>query len=392
MRSRIVIPIDYQRKRLAKQGLSSDQVLEKLSQMSDQDIWEQLKHVDSSEQRLIFAHRAFFSQGQQVFALSEALQEMFAETSLASVTIDEVKFPYPIFYVAFQGERFKVLSDNVLYHVRGVYVCTRQILFPEFYVNLQKFMAMKDELAQSIEPFTIPCGENDTLQVDFSKPIREEDINVVNFIFWGTGPEEDDEYRPNVSFPLHDESVTYLEDNISRMEKSKEGELAFFEGTEENGLLPYSKKMDKEYAENKRIHGQIFRIVFNLLIYLNSEKPIIEVVDNSKRKAAIEKALKQKPKKAVLLRKLQKASGTTITYVAPGIKMQDKSGESGSQTARRRHKVRGHWHSFWTGPRNNPANRTKIRRWVEPYWRGESLAGTVEKRIYQVQKPTNNRS
>lgn len=44
----------------------------------------------------------------------------------------------------------------------------------------------------------------------------------------------------------------------------------------------------------------------------------------------------------------------------------DSDSEPTTHNSPRPHMRRGHWHHFWTGPKNEPENRLLVLRWLSP--------------------------
>ena len=48
------------------------------------------------------------------------------------------------------------------------------------------------------------------------------------------------------------------------------------------------------------------------------------------------------------------------------MKVSEDDSENTTHNSPRPHMRRGHWHHFWTGPKNEPENRLLVLRWLSP--------------------------
>jgi hypothetical protein len=118
-----------------------------------------------------------------------------------------------------------------------------------------------------------------------------------------------------------------------------------------------------------------FRVVSNLLLYLNADNPEVASGAENAAWAARRRQLgaSRKPKK----RRQHAAVPTfTVTDIAPSI-----SGQSTASEARggpRRHWVRGHWTRQPYGPHGS------LRKllWIRPFLRGGDAGDEVPPRVY----------
>lgn len=297
-------------------------------------------------QALIYSMVNYARSGSQSFVVGPRLQEMLANTSLSQVGVDELRLPYPGFYVAFPSSPWKVWGgERTKWHdLGGVYVT---------------------------------LTENSLI----------DGSTKVMFFVWGntneksTDPGDDAGFWFNVDLSRV-ETHRDVESYVVNMMEGDDGELDEIGGCR-----------DPEVRENAReLAVNIVRVVFNLAQYLSSEgaetKATQDRSGNRHRSRMVKKLRKAKgPRRKYLQGQLDRL-GTpgVVTFVGPSIEKsyQEAASKAPGRTVMR-HWVRGHWKMVRFGPRSEaPSYR---RKWIQPYERGEGEM--VPSRDYHVEGPKN---
>ena len=144
-------------------------------------------------------------------------------------------------------------------------------------------------------------------------------------------------------------------------------------------------------SDMKDCYLKSIEFVFKTLIYINCVNAKIEKVD----------ALKREMSDRQVRRKINKAPSEIPSYIVGGqIKIKPPVGSSkiynkgGGVKHRYKYMVRGHFHSFWMNYRpdidknqiikygeqwTRQENKVLVRKFVEPYWKGDDFADIVHK-------------
>lgn len=157
---------------------------------------------------------------------------------------------------------------------------------------------------------------------------------------------------------------------------------AVFVGTEQNYIPIGEFSSDSQEDKNKQrqMARNVFRLAVNLILYLNSQGPEIDLLDREPERKKIREAIgraKNPGKKKKLQRRLDNVPKTVLRYIGP--KMEQKlvdaereSGERGPGGQRRRHLVRPHWNHYWVG---TGESKKRVGRWIALHERGSAEIG-----------------
>ena len=288
--------------------------------------------------------------GRQVFSLTPLMQEMFTKTDMGSLTLDDVKMPFPCFYVSLEGDRITLGG--------------RKPLIDGFYVyRTAKYLGF------------VGVGFRDCLNEvwpDDRPDVSEEENDA-----------RSDYFRYFFSINLeHWESTTPLEHVALSILRQNEPDLAA-KGTKD-GLK------DIEFAWHEKpddmdLYCTAFmtQMCMSLLCYLNSDERTLRTTDQraeiTKADAEIEagkgrgRRKKRKGREAKERRKYMSTARVTRVGEKEEAAIRARPGFDINQP---RHWRRGHFHRYWTGPMKAdgaripfedwPEKRTVVRQWLLP--------------------------
>jgi len=131
---------------------------------------------------------------------------------------------------------------------------------------------------------------------------------------------------------------------------------------------------------------EIMNLVINLVLYINSSKPMAEVTqpNQSKQKMAEDRLgrVKSEGKKTKARRKVAQSCSTVTTLFSE--KSIARSCSDGIETRVRGHFVRAHWHHYWKGSGDE---RKLVRKWLFPYAKGDwSNPVSRSKYVFKTEK------
>lgn len=253
--------------------------------------------------------------GQQVFEIGPHMVDMLARTDLESVPIEDIKFPFPAFYVDFRGcDRFQIWggSGTGFHTVAGIYVIAD----------------------------------------------RPEDGVGVAVVAWGKENEK--------SLCRGDDATLWAGLSIP---SGKTAEAAIVDlVTKNDGIIPNDMDPAPQIYREKQSSTlrEMLRVAINLSLYLSTANAEVELIHNE-HKELLKKKLKNAKnpgKKKKYATQISKMSDAVRRVVASGVE------RNGSRDASSAHWVRGHWHTYWTGA----GRGTKSRKWVMPFIRGHGEA------------------
>lgn len=268
-------------------------------------------------------------QGQQTFVVGEHLASMLEHTNLEGITIEELRMPYPIFYVALPGCKHRVWGGTRTqwHNVDG------------FYVHL------------SPEAFTIMA--------------------------WGAHNEKSfgigDDAHIWVRLNLYDEHGNLraedLESMVYRLLRDMSNErndpiidpVAIIEGSQDDGIT------DEVRAVQTETLTAMYRIAVNLALYLASTDAETDAEEDPRTRELHRQLgrVRSEGKRKKIQRQLDNRSKATVVRVGKSI--ETTAAEQVRQHGNvRAHWVRGHYHHYWTGK----GRTTKIRKWIMPYPKG----------------------
>ena len=295
-----------------------------------------------------------YSYGQQTFDLSSEMVEMFMRTDLQGVCPDDLKLPYPGFYVGFPKGLFELWSPLSGWHeCNGVYV-REPVHAQEFeleewekkdylpFVMVMACHSNNNDWTDNLNTW-VPCtmASEDTIVAEGWKPEpRIVDFhNVIKDVFEMPGSRE----------PSPLECMVY--GKSLHLLKSFDKHASFsVEKQEEIGLL-YTKAL-----------VSMARIVFNLLIYLNHglETKKIQNRDSAPVEHHLkvhEKATSQAKKKNAgeQATRLSIANVHSLSHAIKGLRTMKATDVL----------VRGHWRTYWIGK----GRKERLLKWIQPFIR-----------------------
>jgi len=288
--------------------------------------------------RLLTMAFLYAASGQPAYCVGPRLQEKFRHTSVRSTPLDNLNTPYPTIYVALP-ECEQLLWGGLRtqwHHVSGVYV-------------------MRNGDALSLLMW---AGTNER-SVD-----PADDATFWVSIELGNCPRGNDPGTKDVEYGLKHVFV------------DEKGEMS------DPGMgMPESKAAREEITTNI---GDTARIVVNLLQYLNTLNPEIEEQPSLDKKTVekLRKQARRKGKKGARARqRLANHTEAKVVWVGPSIERAPRYVRATVATGRAvtPHWRKGHFHSYWVGPRKdaegNPQKGThRVSRWIEPILIGHRSA------------------
>lgn len=277
--------------------------------------------------------------GSQSFVVGPLLQEMFANTSLSKVHADDLKLPYPGFFVALPDCPWQVWggSRTRWHQVTGVYV-TRY-----------------------------DCSESTGIAV----------------YVWGK--------ENSRSRFLGDDASLWFNIDLVRAKRDFsdiESYIVHMMAQDCESSLEIDGEGDRDVRRELAIH--ITRVIFNLTQYLGSEGAETELWEPGPRRRQRRRIVKKirgskGQRRARLeseLRQLDEAG--TITRVGSSIERRIQVDvEKSYRGPVKRHWVRGHWRDV--PHKTASGERAYRRRWIQPYLRGDENLGMVSSRRYDVE-------
>lgn len=313
----------------------------------------------SADDPVIFQHYfymgalyAFEGYERQVFRLGSLLSKMFLKTKLPKLSLDDVKLPYPCFYISFPDDlTLRLDIEGSLYQAYGVYVFDSRD--PENYMNFTRIDEDGDNLLNEIYFFVSlfnvhdPCKDMDNLRI------------------FSISPGEDD-----------------LEKYIKGLGELKHTSLAHL-------------------GNHGSLYQQVARLALNLVFYLNSSNREIGVVErpDKKRIRQLEGELKRtRASRKRIIRKLEEKidrekNKVIVTTLAPSLEeneilQRDFSIPTGRTV--REHLVIGHYNYYWCNNKDKEGNKIPGKhvesRWIEPHKRG-TAAGKAVRKLYEMKDP-----
>ena len=126
-----------------------------------------------------------------------------------------------------------------------------------------------------------------------------------------------------------------------------------------------------------------FKYCLNVLLYITSMNADMEWkhvypihIENRMKKLQDDKSINRLKKK----NKARKACVVGSNIILEPSKYVDPSGEDGEKwrLSKRVH-VSGHYHGYWTGPRDG--DRKLVKKWLAPYWKGPDAADQVHRKF-----------
>lgn len=189
--------------------------------------------------------------------------------------------------------------------------------------------------------------------------------------------------HPGIKLEFTGEFYLYFEENyrwakqdaLIALFKMRDGELVdFFMPLPENGTIKDSKSELHKYIsaampdlnvteDDVRIQMLPALIAVQAALYLQAQNADIQNAppEPKKKKTKRGSGIKrqQKPSKIIYV-------GYRVGKLLRASADPDDAKKSETGSAKRPHARRGHWHHYWTGPKDKPQERKLILRWVAP--------------------------
>ena len=292
--------------------------------------------IGESGPRMISAVLAYALGGQQVFHVGPVMQELFDECLLTEVPGSHIDLPYECFYIALPDCLWPIWGgDRTQIHpISGLYVQRHR--------------------------------------------------DILSLLVWGQANQR--------SLTVDDDATFWCDIDLGEVPQVVQEGITFYDleayfpvlmhpyrGAHDLGLgLPTGENL--RIVTNSVLH--LWRIVFNLLLYLNSDRPDVQPdneAGNARRQLSGKlDRVKSKGKAAKLQRMLARLTEASITWVGQDIERRAKATQT-EPTSRtvRLHRRRGHRHSYWTGPRKDAEGNPRlgdqvIVKFIAPTWVGGS--------------------
>ena len=286
---------------------------------------------------------AFEGYDKQVYVLGKTLSQMFVNTKLPKLSLDDVKLPYPCFYIALPEIDGLSFYDPETQQHRRVYGC---------YIYDSRDPA-------NIMRLTVPDGTT---------------VNHIHLIIL-----------------VHNtDNPTNLDNDIASVVSLRPGEKDL------EGYITSFKKLQSYNDPISDIFRILCRLSLNLIFYLNSSNREIGVVErpDQRRIKNLESRLKttrisKKRIRDQLTEKIEKERNKVIvTYLAPTI---EEEGERllSIPTGRvvREHWVSGFYNYYWCNNHDEEGNKIEGKhvesRWIQPQRRGSAIGEAIRKK-YQL--------
>lgn len=293
-----------------------------------------------NELQLGYYHHQFVAKGKQIFDINQNLTTLFKQTDVHDVPVQQMKTPYPCFYLYFGRQEDMPFTEG--WHVDGAYV----MHMPEHKVLQIMVTCAPDNLERSWhwpqEPdpcyFMVISGEQ------YDKTF---------------GQAMDETYEKKIA-DLQREIDHPLPDRLQNIPDGRGGMKQMMVTSNSHLRAAVEKKMIEAFHE---VGHKALRLVVNSLCYLSSYPEQVERVWPELPKHVQAQARdKSKGNKKKMESLLEKMGYRPLHFC--GLKfVQEHAGiGGGSEESRRQHWRRGHW-------RNQPfgEGRQQYRlRWIQP--------------------------
>lgn len=314
--------------------------------------------------------------GQHSFVVGPRVQDMFRRTDLSKITPDLVVAPQTSFYIALPDCPWQIWGgERTRWHnVEGIYVA----------------------FVDSVDGNDLPPGDMQQVSKSALEARRERCIQI---LLWG-GPNE------RSLFPT-DDALLWFALNLDRWVEEGDDIETFFQkhavmeggrhprfDAEGDPLDPFVSPIMPADAEGVAMQREtlvsVMRLVLNLCLYMASDEPELETVDNAAEAASLREQIKRKKaegKRKKLERRLANLPRTRIVYVGPMFEeLADKErreqsrGLGGSHATPVEHGVRPHWQHYWVGSGDD---QRRILRHKGMYRRG---SGKPDRTIVKIRE------
>jgi hypothetical protein len=293
-----------------------------------------------NELQLGYYHNQFVAKGKQIFDINQNLTTLFKQTDVHDVPVQQMKTPYPCFYLYFGRQDDMQFTEG--WHVDGAYV----MHMPEHKVLQMMVTCVPDNLerswhwAQEPDPcyFMVIAGEQ------YDKTF---------------GQAMDETYEKKVD-DLQAEIDNPIADRMQTVPDGSGGMRQIMVTSNSHLRAAVEKKMIEAFHE---VGHKALRLVVNSLCYLSSYPEQVERIwPELPKHVQAQVRDKSKGNKKKMESMLEKMGYRPLHFC--GLKfVQEHAGiGGGSEESRRQHWRRGHW-------RNQPygEGRQQYRlRWIQP--------------------------
>lgn len=344
---------------LARQTLSSCTTAELMEGCSTDSFDRAFHQLGSVAAKSGHAMVLFERHGQNIYLVGPRVADALSRTDLTGVTPEMVKPPQRSFYVALAECPWKQWGgeDTQWHRTTGIYVAD----------------------GKRGDPTTLTMRRG------------------LHFAMWGAanershGPLDDILYWFSVILDSCPEGRD-LEEHFAGQDVMTTEDV--FGINEPFAYGEFASADEEVIAEQRRTVVKVFRMVINLMLYLQSEGAEIKLIDRQGQRKRIEDQIeraKSDGKKKKYRRKLDNVPTTQITYIGPQLegrmaehelrRVLDESevGVRDERSSPRRHLVRPHWHHYWVGK----GKQKRVRRWVGLFERGK---GEVERTVHKIRE------
>lgn len=271
--------------------------------------------------------------GQQSFIIPEVMQNALVRTSLEGVTVDDLRMPYPSIYMALPGNTRSIWGgrETLWHEVRGIFAWHEK-------------------------------GDRELMRPGEEPVAPENDRGLIHLYLWGIENERSKHRGDDASLwvaldlnEMHTEDED-LEAYLARVLRDRNRETKdhmFQENPKLADMLGFTfmPKTDEDFNKQANAVIDTLRIVFNALIYMDSDGAEMdrdpESLDNENKRKELERAFSRKKnpnkKGRRILKEYASIPTDTVTWVGKSFLSSKVSEVSETRVSTRRHWVRGHW-------------------------------------------------
>lgn len=293
-----------------------------------------------NELQLGYYHNQFVAKGKQIFDINQNLTTLFKQTDVHDVPVQQMKTPYPCFYLYFGRQEDMPFTEG--WHVDGAYV----MHMPEHKVLQMMVTCVPNNLerswhwAQEPDPcyFMVISGEQ------YDKTF---------------GQAMDETYEKKIA-DLQHEIDHPIPDRVQTVPDGRGGVKQVMVTSNSHLRAAVEKKMIEAFHE---VGHKALRLVVNSLCYLSSYPEQVERVwPELPKHVQAQVSDKSKGNKKKMESMLEKMGYRPLHFCGLKFVQEHVGIGGGSEESRRQHWRRGHW-------RNQPygEGRQQYRlRWIQP--------------------------
>lgn len=372
---------DVVRKHVPEVGAFHRMMMEHHAEMSDEDLARGVcssvvASLEGSPKFMAYQMMMYDRFGQNSFVVGPRVQDLFRRTDLSKITPDVVVAPKTSFYIATPDCPWQIWGgDRTRWHnIEGIYVA----------------------FVDSVDRGDQVSGDMGTLPLATLERERERCIQV---LLWG-GPN-------GRSVAPTDDALLWFALNLDRWVDAEEDIETFFGRhavmkagdnprfvAENDPLDPFAMPITPPDAEGIATQRDslvgVMRLILNLCLYMASDDPELETVDNAEEAEKIRAQIGRKKsggKRKKLERRLANLPTCRIVYVGPLFeeiaereRREQERGDGGSHASPIEHAVKPHWQHYWVGSGDE---RRRILRHKGMYRRG---SGKPDRMIVKIRE------